>query len=214
MRRLSTSLPALASTALLATLAACGPVNRSSESVHIPVVTRTTLVYDIPVGSGPLSAAQAQALDDYLGGIRLRYGDRVQLSDPSAYRAAERRAAVAEVVADRGLLLEPASASAEAAPAGTIRLTVLRSKADVPECPDWSRVSQPEVASSTASNFGCATNANLAAMVADPNDLLEGKGDGAPDSTNAARAIRTYRQAKVTGDATIRNTVNNTGAAR
>lgn len=46
----------------------------------------------------------------------------------------------------------------------------------VPGCPDWrSDDAAADLKGSTSSNYGCATATNLAAMIADPNDLLVGK---------------------------------------
>src|SRR3546814_14284849 len=60
-------------------------------------------------------------------------------------------------------------------PAGMVRVVATRSTARVDNCPDWSAPSHPNVQASTTSNFGCASQSNLAAMIADPNDLLAGK---------------------------------------
>ena len=48
--------------------------------------------------------------------------------------------------------------------------------------------------------YGCAVNSNLAAMVANPEDLLEGqKGTGETVVATGTRAIQTYREAAPTG---------------
>ena len=50
------------------------------------------------------------------------------------------------------------------------------------------------------SNFGCAVNGNLAAMVANPQDLVHGReGSGVGDNRTAVKAIDTYRKAAPTG---------------
>lgn len=71
--------------------------------------------------------------------------------------------------------------------------------ARVDGCPDWSQPSQPDFAASTMSNYGCATNTNLAAMIADPEDLLRGKSSDATDPAVAAKAIKAWREAPPTG---------------
>jgi pilus assembly protein CpaD len=63
---------------------------------------------------------------------------------------------------------------------GTVRVVVTRMTASVPNCPDYSRL-PPDFEASTSSNYGCATNSNLAAMVADPADLVRGE-PGSPTS--------------------------------
>jgi pilus assembly protein CpaD len=58
----------------------------------------------------------------------------------------------------------------------------------------------------TSPNFGCAINSNLAAMVADPQDLLEGKkGSGETVIATSNKAISTYREAVPTGAAGLQD---------
>lgn len=71
--------------------------------------------------------------------------------------------------------------------------------AAVPGCPDWSRPSQPEFEGSTTSDFGCSVKTNIAAMVADPMDLVRARGDDATDPFTAQKAVRTYREMPSTG---------------
>src|SRR3546814_4970083 len=63
--------------------------------------------------------------------------------------------------------------------------------ASVPNCPDFSREGNHEFEGSMTSNFGCAVNSNLAAMVARPQDLVRGQ-PGAPsvDPATATKAIQ------------------------
>ena len=49
-------------------------------------------------------------------------------------------------------------------------------------------------------NFGCGVNSNLAAMVANPEDLIHGReGDGVGDPRTATRAVGVYRNTAPTG---------------
>ena len=50
------------------------------------------------------------------------------------------------------------------------------------------------------SNYGCAVNSNLAAMVANPEDLVRGRSDGSvTDATMGGRAIGALRKATPSG---------------
>jgi pilus assembly protein CpaD len=70
----------------------------------------------------------------------------------------------------------------------------------VPGCPDYSRMSQPNFDQHTWSNLGCANNSNLAAMVANPVDLVHGNSAGSvTDPATGSRAIVAYRAAIPTG---------------
>jgi pilus assembly protein CpaD len=50
------------------------------------------------------------------------------------------------------------------------------------------------------SNFGCGVNSNVAAMVADPVDLIHGReGAASVDAATAAKAVQYYRNAPPSG---------------
>jgi len=190
--------PTLALIALPLGLAACGPVNRGLDSVNQPVVSRTDYLFDLQSGMDGLGEGEAQRLAGWFESLRLGYGDRVAIDDPAASPAL--RTGVAQVAARYGLLLADAPPIVGSATApGAARVIVSRSSAAVRDCPNWSRRSQPEFASSTMSNYGCATNGNLAAMIADPQDLIEGRsGDAGTAAPTAVKAIRTFRDADPT----------------
>ena len=69
--------------------------------------------------------------------------------------------------------------------------------AQVPNCPNWASGGR-DSAALTDSNYGCASNSNLAAMVADPMDLIHGKSDGTTDTHGVTRAIKAWREAEPT----------------
>jgi pilus assembly protein CpaD len=95
---------------------------------------------------------------------------------------------------------------------GVVRVVVSRSIAYVPGCPDWRESSEIGTRVTTASNFGCATNSNLAAMIANPDDLVLGQtGDTSGDATTASRAINQYRTAPLSGAGGLKQTSSKGG---
>ncbi len=61
-------------------------------------------------------------------------------------------------------------------------------------------------------NFGCADQNNLAAMIADPRDLIEPAASTPPDALQRVRGVETFRSGEVTAserDATIETNVSN-----
>jgi pilus assembly protein CpaD len=158
--------------ALTTALSACGGTeNRGLESVHQAVVSRSDFVYDMSNADGPEAARKLAAWFD---SVKLRYGDRVSVDDPSNNPA--NSAAVSAIANRYGLILEDAAPVTQGAIApGAFRVVVSRATATVPNCPDWTRSSQGNYNGDMPSNYGCATNASLAAMVADPEDLVRGK---------------------------------------
>jgi pilus assembly protein CpaD len=177
-----------------------GTENRGVESVHQPVVSRSDYALDLNVTGGALAPGEQQRLAGWMTTMRLGYGDRIAIDDPAAegYRA---RVNVAAVVARYGLLLD-SGAPVTPAPLtpGTIRVVVSRMHADVPHCPDWSRNSSDDLTANTSSNYGCAINRNLAAMVASPADLVRGApGAETTDAALSYKAIDTYRKKAPSG---------------
>ncbi|HZF43565.1 MAG TPA: CpaD family pilus assembly lipoprotein [Sphingomonadaceae bacterium] len=191
----------LALIAVSTTITACGPVNRGLESVNQPVVSRADYIFDVAAPEyGGLSDAEGARLDAWFRSMQLSYGDTIYIDDPQGAGDPARRGAVAAVAGRYGLLVSPgAPATAGSIPAGAIRIVVSRPAAYVPDCPNWDRPSQPEFAASTSSNFGCATNGNLAAIIANPEDLLRGRAAGTTDAATAAKAVAGYRTSTPTG---------------
>lgn len=181
--------------ALASTATACNtpkPAEQGLASLHVPVVTSTDYVYDAATPSGSLAAEDAGRLDGWFAGLGLDYGDTIYVNGDYAPLA---RAQVAEIAGRYGMLVTAgAPASAGVAEPGALRVVVSRRKAFVPGCPDWSSTSNPNFSNSTFSNYGCGVNVNLAAQVANPEDLLHGRpGKAAEDAETAAKAIIMYR---------------------
>lgn len=71
--------------------------------------------------------------------------------------------------------------------------------ATVPGCPDWSDY-QLQTTEGQASNYGCATALNLAAMIADPQDLLHGRNStGVGSGETASKAVKAFRETAPSG---------------
>ena len=121
---------------------------------------------------------------------------------------------IAKVAAEHGLLVgEDGAPITEGAVApGTVRVVARRSTANVPGCPEWS---DPGIDSPvrTGTNYGCAINSNLAAMIANPDDLVHGRaGSGVGAAITAGRAVRVYRESRPTGSQPLpANSTTNTG---
>jgi pilus assembly protein CpaD len=204
-------------------LAACGmgpdgkplPFNRSVDSVHQPVVSYTSFTYDVQAGgNGDLAPAEQARLEEWLNSINLGYGDHVAVVAGQAAYGRGLRDGIALVVARRGLLIEEdTSAVAGTAPEGSVRLIVRRASAGVPGCPDWHDKAESNGVTSASANYGCASNANLAAMVANPDDLVRGQAtDSDLRTATSNRAIQAYRDKAPTGAGALQTISASTGA--
>lgn len=202
-----------AALALVATTAACAqqqhqPLtathNPSLYSVHQPVVQRTDYVLDLAAaGGGGLASSEAARLQAWFDSLDIGYSDRIWLDESASYGTAAVREDVMRIAGSHGLLLSEGSpVTAGTVQPGLVRVVVTRMSASVPGCPNWAYRPEGGAPISTDSNYGCATNSNLAAMIADPNDLVAGRtGDGSGDATAAIKAVRAYRDRALSGAA-------------
>ncbi len=199
--------PLLRPIALAATLAlplsACGAAgtanNRGMESVHQPVVSYTSFIFDVRTdGSVGVSGSEKERLNGWLDSLNIGYGDSVAIAGSAAAAA---QADISAVLGKRGMLVQQDdSAIAGAAPYGSVRLIVRRASASVPGCPDWKTNQENNMSGGASSNFGCATNSNIAAMVANPEDLVRGQTSNSDLRTATSnRAIQSYQTKVPTG---------------
>jgi pilus assembly protein CpaD len=181
--------------------------NRSVESIHQPVVSYAAYTFDVMAGGdGTLPAAEAQRANDWLVSIGVGYGDQISIVTDAGYYSPALRDGIADVVARHGLLVGEDSSAAAGQPAnGSVRLIVRRAVASVPGCPDWSSKAETNMNLSTSSNYGCGINSNLAAMVANPEDLVRGQGtESGLRTATSNRAISTYMDKKPTGSGDLK----------
>ncbi len=190
-------------TAISLSVTACGgePSNRSVNSVNQPVVSREHYTLDLSSGGGSLPASEQQRLTDWMEALNVGYGDRISIDDPS-YSSGSARATIEAVAADYGLLVsDRAPVTTGYVPAGAVRVVISRSTATVPGCPDWSDSSQMDFQGGTSRNYGCGVNSTMAAMIADPEDLVRGQAEGDFDNRQSSKAIDAYRKkAKAAGE--------------
>tara|TARA_R110000850_G_scaffold9992_11_gene36147 strand:+ start:1735 stop:2334 length:600 start_codon:yes stop_codon:yes gene_type:complete len=198
MRILSTALIA----ALGLSVTACGSTtaNRTVYSERQPVVSKSNFVLDLSAGNGGLSTAEQNRLAGWFDALELGYGDRVSIDDPGYAASSVAKAAVENIVASYGLLVSDTAPVTDGyVPAGQMRVVVTRTTASVPGCPDFSHRSHTDFQARTSANYGCGTNSTLAAMIADPEDLVRGQNADEEDQARASKAIRAYRDKKVGG---------------
>ncbi len=190
-------------TAVGLSVTACGSTtaNRSVYSERQPEVTRANYVLDVNTGgSGAIPSSEQRRLAGWFDALELGYGDRVSIDDPSFSTSPAAKSAIETLVAQYGLLVsDTAPVTQGNVPSGAVRIVVTRSSASVPGCPDYSFRSHTDFQVRTSANYGCGINSTMAAMVADPEDLVRGKSADGTDQERASKAIRAYRDQDVGG---------------
>jgi pilus assembly protein CpaD len=173
------------------TLAACGAAgsNTSVYSTNQPVVQRTNYVLDVNVDSmGGVSGFEQGRIAEWFDAIKLDFGDRIAIDSGNSFADASVKNSVGAIASRYGLLMsDNAPVTNGAVAAGTVRIVVTRSAASVPDCPKWAHDGESNFNSGTSSNYGCASNSNLAAMVADPEDLVRGRESNTQNSRGGSR---------------------------
>lgn len=179
-------------------LAACnttGPApsapTASTESRHPIEVSLERMRLPIAASSGRFEGAQRDALALFLDRAGAQRGDRVSLltaGDPAA------NALSSQVSADlerRGLRVS----ASPGAPSGgaAVEVIVERYEAHAVDCPDWSKAPGGDPSNRVDSNFGCASQAELAAMVVDAHDLIVGREPGPQTGLPGSHPTELYR---------------------
>jgi pilus assembly protein CpaD len=200
--------------ALGLTLAGCGgmPTNTSLYSTKQAVVERQNFTLDVATIANGLPVSEQSRLNGWFEAMDLRYGDRVAIEDPAANPAVTN--AINELAGRYGIIVsETAPTTQGFLKPGEARVVITRSTAEVPDCPDWSAKSDMNYNNATSPGYGCANNSNLAAMVANPEDLLEGQsGNGETLIATGNKAIKTFRDAEPTGAAGLENAATTANA--
>ena len=141
----------------------------------------------------PSSAELERFVHDYLdngsGALALGGSGR----NPDAPRIIADRLVALGVPRDRILIGSPDTLDSD-----DVRLSYIRYQAHAQACGDWSVNLASTSANQRSPNFGCATQHNLAAMVADPRDLVSPKPLGANDAQRRLTVLDKYRKGEAT----------------
>jgi pilus assembly protein CpaD len=202
--------PALA-IALATSLAGCA--NRDSVTVgsipddyrttHPIVIAEKNQKIDLPVGAGDrgMTGAQRDALLGFLDGydksaapaltITMPAGSANEVAAQAAGRDFARLAMRAGVKRNRIVMTSYQSAVPEAS--APVRVAFVAVRAQTDKCGRW-----PDDLTATSENkhyadFGCSYQNNLAAQIANPNDLLGPRKQSEIDAENRGAVIDKYR---------------------
>lgn len=178
----------------------------STADYHRIEVTQTAERLEVPVVAGSLSPTARQQLRAFASGY-LRYGHGALVlstpsgapnSDDASLLANETRNALVEA----GISYAAVAGStydATANPNAPIIISFSRYEAQAPECaPLWEQDLAHQSNNQAWASFGCATQANLAAMIEDPADLMRPRAEDPRDSTRRGVVMDAYRAGETT----------------
>lgn len=154
------------------------------ERHHIDVVKKTARIrLNIRPNADGLTTSQLSKVHRFMAAYNKTVQSPLTIEAPSgASNESSTIAALKEVrnvtkqygVPVAALDLRPYFAEGEIAP--PIRMSFERNVAVGPDCPDWSQNMAKDRENVPFSNYGCATQKNLAAIIANPRDLIEPRG--------------------------------------
>lgn len=184
-----------------------GPPVASAADRHEITVEQTAERLEIEVADTGLTAKSREDIASFASGY-LRYGHgALILSTPegsgNAETATRTSNAARTALMDAGVSYAAIAASgydASGQAGAPVIVSFARFEARAPECaPLWEQDLAHQSDNRPWESFGCATQANLAALVEDPSDLLQPREEDPRDSNRRSTVFEAYRQGQPTG---------------
>jgi len=171
---------------------------------HPIVVAEAEQSVDIPVASTDrrLNIAQRDMIRGFAQNYTSRATGPVYLltpeGSPNSSAARQLRGQVRAELSARGVasskIVNSTYAATGIGDAAPIRLTFVGTTAMTSQCGQWPRDMINDFNNQNYYNFGCATQNNLAAQIANPEDLIAPRGMTPIDATRRNAAIKEYRE--------------------
>ena len=206
-------LPAVLLVGLAAALASCagkdsmttGALPDDYRTRHPIVVGEAEKTIDIPVAAGEagLTRNQSETVAGFVAEYRRTSNGIIQIVTPRG--AANEGAAASAASSMRRLMVRMGVPSqkilhsgypSEFGESAPVRLSYVAIAAKAGPCGEWpADMTLNTFSNNNYHNFGCASQANLAAQLANPNDLLGPRRMTPADSTQRGQVIERYREA-------------------
>lgn len=165
-------------------------------------VTEAKTKTGIRAPRGTLNTEQTNAVRNFAIEARRSSAPKVEVLYPSGSGASKQLAkSIATTLADAGvpesrIWVKGYSGGATA----PIQLVLTRKVAVTQECGDWSEDLSSTYSNDAFSNFGCSTQQNIAAMVANPEDLERPREMGPVLAQNRTETMKVFVENATTGD--------------
>ena len=175
----------------------------SDGAVNHPIAVEPTfreIKLQFAGGAEGLEIDEALKFEAFLDEYRAHGNGSLGISVPNGPPSRAAITWLAERAAATGIPRDKILVSTHDVANGDYRVDVsfIAYKAIARECGDWSENLAFTLENHTNRNFGCATQRNIAAMVADPRDLLGPRRFDPADANRAATVIGKYQQGQPT----------------
>ncbi len=182
-----------------------GSVQDSYKSRHPIIIDEKEQTLDIPVAANAASLpiAEAGAIDGFAFRFRKSGSGTMTILKPSGSANTASASRISEKIVDTltangvpynriRMASYDASKHGSSAP---IRLSYVAVAANVGECGKWPEdLAGANVQNRNYTNFGCASQNNLASMIANPSDLIAPRGMTDIDAERRNKVIEDYRK--------------------
>jgi pilus assembly protein CpaD len=150
--------------------------------------------------AGGLSAGDTAQLDAFVSDYIAHGNGSIAVSAPATPVARDALVYLADHINQMGISRDHILVATHDAPDGDQRVEVnyIAYQAHTDKCGDWSDDLAYTLDNSTPKNFGCSVQQNIAAMVADPRDLLGPRAMGDDDAVRRATVLGKYEQGQIT----------------
>jgi pilus assembly protein CpaD len=209
MRIMNSKLILAASASAAALLAGCagawnGPQQALTVAEEHPITVDSQVValtLDIENSRGGLTAMDKARLRAFAASYLASGHGLVAISAPGGTThdaagealAASARSFLTEAGVDSTAVGEAVYSAADDR-GGAVVLSYTHYVATPSACGDWSGMKERDWRNLHSANFGCATQNNLAAMIADPHDLVTPADSASADATARIRGLKKYRE--------------------
>lgn len=151
-------------------------------------------------GAPDMALDDANRFDNFVADYRDRGNGSIEISVPNGPGSRAAIAFFAERAAREGVPRDKILISTHDAANNDFRIEVnyIAYEARTAPCGDWSVSLADTSANETAPNFGCSVQHNIAAMVADPRDLLGPRPMEASDTGRRAVVVDHYEKGEIT----------------
>lgn len=202
-----------AALAAAAVLSGCGTKDRMStgsipddyRTRHPIVLTEVEHTLDIPMSSGDrkLTTGTRDAISgfaqDYLASSSGNVQIMVPHGSPNSGAASHMSQEIRTLLGSKGIsaarIVETGYAAAATGDAAPMRLSYVATTAVTSQCGEWPEDMANDTFKNTNwHNFGCSSQNNLAAQIANPMDLVAPRGMTPIDATRRSTVIGLYRE--------------------
>lgn len=178
-----------------------GNITIDPEANHPISVSPDMRTMRVSYAGDGLSTDEAQKFDSFVAGYQERGNGSISISAPAGPGAAEAIRFFGERLANLGVPRSRILVGTHDVTGGDSRVEIgyVAYVAHTDPCGQWTKDLSEVASNLPAPNFGCATQQNIAAMVADPRDLLGPRDQGPADATRRTTVIGKYEKGETTG---------------